>query len=201
MNIITQALKELNESINLNKDFYDKLPSFACEHLDNLISEHGEEDWFEDAWNKYRNHILNSDMEHMKMPGSFFDFNKHLDARTKGAIKKGWIDAETGKAINTPLNLKEDLIIVEADKVKDKLYALKDEIEKAEGNLKFFLMDLFAVYMYHAFWGGVPTSSEERDELKAKGISTDELIHSDLTKKEWDELAEWEKGIKVEFKK
>jgi hypothetical protein len=47
--------------------------------------------------------------------------------------------------------MNEDLIIVEADKVKDKLYALKDEIEKAEGNLKFFLMDLFAVYMYHAF--------------------------------------------------
>ena len=359
MDIIREALKELNESLNLNKDFYDKLPSFACEHLDNLILEHGEEDWFEDAWNKYRNHILNSDMENMKMPGLFFDFNKHLDARTKGAIKKGWIDAETGRSINKPLfdineaywglykvnneisdedllkvikefipwsilkydqrimsdkkhdkicdaldipvekyiynievdedsinisnnkihftckldigtnwdnneelekevviskdvlldlidrqfdnkvdmyrperaikralckviinglwvteptnrlgffeslneSLNEDLIIVDADKVKDKLYALKDEIEKAEGNLKFFLKDLFDVYMYHAFWGGVPTSPEERDELKAKGISTDELIHSDLSKKEWDELSEWEKGIKTEFKK
>jgi hypothetical protein len=41
---IQESLKELNESLNLNKDFYDKLPSFACEHLDNLISEHGEED-------------------------------------------------------------------------------------------------------------------------------------------------------------
>lgn len=98
-------------------------------------------------------------------------------------------------------SLNEDLIIVDADKVKDKLYALKDEIEKAEGNLKFFLKDLFDVYMYQAFWGGVPKSSDEIDELKDKGISTDELIHSDLTRKEWDELSEWEKGIDVEFKK
>lgn len=107
------------------------------------------------------------------------------------------------KPITNPTweSLNEDLIIVDADKVKDKLYALKDEIEKAEGNLKFFLKDLFEVYMYHAFWGGVPTSSEESNELEAKGIAANELIHSDLTKKEWDELAEWSKGIKVEFKK
>ncbi len=141
-------------------------------------------------------------------------FNNKVDMyRPERAIRRAlckviinglWVTEPTNRlgffeSLNESLN--EDLIIVDADKVKDKLYALKDEIEKADGNLKFFLKDLFDVYMYHAFWGGVPTSSEERDALKAKGIPTDELIHSDLTKKEWDELAEWEKGIKVEFKK
>lgn len=93
--------------------------------------------------------------------------------------------------------LNEDLIIIDANKAKDKLYALKDEIEKAEGNLKFFLCNLFDIYLFQVFSGGMPVSSEERDAIPE---GEDEMIHSDLTKEEWDDLSNWREEIEVEFK-
>lgn len=95
------------------------------------------------------------------------------------------------------MKLKEDLIIIDAEKAKDKLYELKAEIEKAEGNLKAFLCDLFDIYMFQVFSSGMPRSSDEAKEVEEKG--KDEMIHSDLTKKEWDELQAWRKEIKAEF--
>ena len=60
----------------MNKDFYDDLPGCVCEILEDLIKQFQKEDWFEKAWEEYRTHILNSDMDDMKMPG--FVFNKYI---------------------------------------------------------------------------------------------------------------------------
>ena len=57
----------------MNKDFYDNLPGMVCIILDEIIEEYGEEEWFAQAWEEYRQHILNSNMEDMKMPGFIFD--------------------------------------------------------------------------------------------------------------------------------
>lgn len=60
----------------MNKDFYNNLPGFVCATLDNLIKKYSNENWFENAWEEYRQHILTSDIDNMKMPG--FVFNKYI---------------------------------------------------------------------------------------------------------------------------
>jgi len=58
----------------IEKDFYDKLPSMVCELLDDkIIPEHGKEKWFGKAWEEYRQYILQTkDIMKMKMPGHIF---------------------------------------------------------------------------------------------------------------------------------
>lgn len=61
----------------LNKDFYDELPSMACETLDNLISKYGTRNWFSKAWNEYRNHVKSNSMNTVRMPG--YIFKKYIE--------------------------------------------------------------------------------------------------------------------------
>ena len=61
----------------LNKDFYDDIPSMVCEQLERVfIPKFGKEEWFAKAWEEYRQHIKESDMETMKMP--MFIFKKYI---------------------------------------------------------------------------------------------------------------------------
>ena len=61
----------------MNKDFYNNLPGMVCIMLDELIEKYGKQEWFEKAWEEYRQHILNSSMDDMKMPGHVF--NKYIN--------------------------------------------------------------------------------------------------------------------------
>lgn len=61
----------------MNKDFYDNLPGMVCVMLDELIEKYGKEEWFKNAWEEYRKHILSSGIDDMKMPG--YVFNKYID--------------------------------------------------------------------------------------------------------------------------
>ena len=56
----------------VNKDFYNELPSSVCVILDNFIAQYGVKDWFQTAWNEYREHVMNSTMEEVRMPGYVF---------------------------------------------------------------------------------------------------------------------------------
>ena len=57
----------------IEKDFYDDLPSMVCEILDKkIIPLYSKEPWFEKAWSEYRSHILESNVDTMKMPGIVF---------------------------------------------------------------------------------------------------------------------------------
>lgn len=57
----------------INKDFYNDLPSMVCELLDkSIIPKFGKEEWFEKAWEEYRQHIKNTPMDEMMMPYSVF---------------------------------------------------------------------------------------------------------------------------------
>lgn len=61
----------------IEKDFYSDLPGFVCESLDGIIRKYGDQPWFLEAWNEYRNHVLESNIDDMKMPG--FVFKKYID--------------------------------------------------------------------------------------------------------------------------
>lgn len=58
--------------MKVNKDFYSDLPGGICIILDGFITKYGKEDWFEKAWGEYRQHIKESSMDDMKMPGYVF---------------------------------------------------------------------------------------------------------------------------------
>ena len=79
-------------------------------------------------------------------------------------------------------SLNEDLIVIEPEEAKDKLYELKAQIEACDNpKVRKNLLTLMNVYLYQTFFGGMPRSSDERDALKP---GEDEMIHSDLTKDE-----------------
>ena len=62
---------------NINKDFYNDLPAMVCIQLDDfIIPKYGKEEWFERAWEEYRQHVKSTDMDSVKMPG--FVFNKYI---------------------------------------------------------------------------------------------------------------------------
>lgn len=58
--------------MKMNKDFYEDLPGAVAIILESYIGKYGKEDWFEEAWEKYREHIKTSSMDDMKMPGYVF---------------------------------------------------------------------------------------------------------------------------------
>ena len=60
----------------LNKDFYKDLPEIVCEMMEYICEKYGKEEWFEKAWEEYRNHVLTSDIDDMLMPGAIF--NKYI---------------------------------------------------------------------------------------------------------------------------
>lgn len=65
----------------MNKDFYNNLPGMVCILLDELIEKYSKEQWFEKAWEEYRQHVLSSSTDNMKMPG--YVFNKYLEKQTQ----------------------------------------------------------------------------------------------------------------------
>lgn len=72
-----EFIDETSAPSKLNKDFYNNLPSMVCEQLDRIfIPRYGQEEWFEKAWEEYRQYIKASSMETMKMP--MFVFKKYL---------------------------------------------------------------------------------------------------------------------------
>ena len=72
----------------INKDFYDDIPSMVCEQLNQVfIPKFGNEEWFETAWNEYRQHIKTIPMDEMMMPYSVF--KKYIEnAPTKTATQE-----------------------------------------------------------------------------------------------------------------
>lgn len=81
----------------LNKDFYDDLPGGVCAMLDDIAKEYGHADWFLEAWNKYRDHVLESDIDNMMMPGYIFgDYIKEKNDFSKDLVKNSaYLPTET----------------------------------------------------------------------------------------------------------
>lgn len=65
--------------MKFKKDHYNRLPSLVCETLDRLITKFSDEDWFEKAWNEYRNYVFKTDIRSMKMPG--YIFKKYVETK------------------------------------------------------------------------------------------------------------------------
>lgn len=61
------------KELNLNTDFYNNLPGMVCEILEEqIVAKYGNMPDFKEAWEEYRQHVLSSSMENMRMPGYVF---------------------------------------------------------------------------------------------------------------------------------
>lgn len=72
---------------NINRDFFQDLPSQVCSMLDDICLTYKDQPWFEEAWEKYRKHVLDAGLGgKIKMPG--FVFNEYIDRYVDEQEKK-----------------------------------------------------------------------------------------------------------------
>lgn len=71
-----------------NKDFYEKLPEEIREVMWRLIDRWSEYDWFDKAWNEYRNHVLEASKNGHKIRAPGFIFNKHIGEQVAKNIRR-----------------------------------------------------------------------------------------------------------------
>ena len=89
----------------INTDFYKNLPQTVCETLDKIRWRWLSYDWFEEAWNKYRDHVLKIALtkkyDDLKMPG--FVFNSYVSNQ----VREDFLKEEERGLIHSDLNIFE----------------------------------------------------------------------------------------------
>lgn len=83
----------------INRDFYDDLPRIVTNVLDEISWRWRNYDWFEEAWNKYRDHVLTSvrNGNQIKAPG--FVFNSYIDDQIAADFDKEMTEMEHNKCM------------------------------------------------------------------------------------------------------
>lgn len=82
--MIEREQKDAKGSIKVVKrDFFDDLPRAICEVLDSISWRWRSCDWFEEAWNKYRDHVLNASVNGTAIKAPGFVFNEYIDEQVK----------------------------------------------------------------------------------------------------------------------
>lgn len=82
------AIKHKGLNRKLNKDFYEKLPSSIPQILDNIIEKYKDNEWFEQLFNEYRAHVLESNINEIRLPGIVFNkFFKGSSDKISSIIK------------------------------------------------------------------------------------------------------------------
>lgn len=87
----------------IKRDFYDDLPRAVCEVLDNISWRWRNYDWFEEAWNKYRDHIINASASGLAIKAPGFVFNDYIDEQ----VKQDFLNREGAEILHSDLYLDE----------------------------------------------------------------------------------------------
>lgn len=108
------AVKHKGIRRDLNKDFYLTIPSGLQIVLDHIIDKYQNNEWFEPAFDSYRNHVLESTNDQLKLPGVVFSkYFKISSDKVYQLIKKEEshiCDHDKIKsAIATPFDKQEEL--------------------------------------------------------------------------------------------
>lgn len=87
----------------IKRDFFDDLPRAVCEVLDNISWRWRNYDWFEEAWNKYRDHVVNSSANGLAIKAPGFIFNDYIDEQ----VKQDFLNRESSEILHSELDLAE----------------------------------------------------------------------------------------------
>lgn len=87
----------------VKRDFFDDLPRAVCDVLDNISWRWRNYDWFEEAWNKYRDHVVNSSANGLAIKAPGFIFNDYIDEQ----VKQDFLNRESSEILHSELDLAE----------------------------------------------------------------------------------------------
>lgn len=93
----------------LNHDFLEDLPSYIRDVMYRIEDNWKSKDWFEEAWNKYRDHVLSGDK--IKAPG--FVFNDYIDKQ----IEEDFLNYEQNQILHNDKDI-NDIYLGSFGKIK-----------------------------------------------------------------------------------
>lgn len=94
----------------VKRDFYDSLPRAVIEVLDNISWRWRNYDWFEEAWNKYRDHVLNAESSGTGIKAPGFIFNDYIDDQ----VKQDFLNREQCEVLHSALAIDELMHVIDA---------------------------------------------------------------------------------------
>ncbi len=102
--IIKREQDDAKGSIKIVKrDFFDDLPRAVCEVLDTISWRWRNYDWFEEAWNKYRDHVINASASNQAIKAPGFIFNEYIDEQ----VKENFLNREKSEILHSDSDLEE----------------------------------------------------------------------------------------------
>lgn len=132
------AVKHKGIKRDLNKDFYQKLTPGVPQLLDNITEKYQDREWFEEAFNDYREHVLDSSPDQIKLPGVAFkkylkdvsgskisqlikvEEQEHFHKFTSAAFdEQEQIDVSTGALLNSVQNTENRMFDYYLEKVSE----------------------------------------------------------------------------------
>lgn len=87
----------------IKKDFLDELPQQLRDIMYDILWRWKEYDWFEDAWNQYRYHVLGCIEKGTKIKAPGFIFNKYIDDQ----VEEDFIERENLDLLHCDTDLNE----------------------------------------------------------------------------------------------
>lgn len=118
----------------IKRDFYDDLPRAVCEVLDNISWCWRNYEWFEEAWNKYRDHVINSSAGGLGIKAPGFIFNDYIDEQ----VKQDFLNRDQMEVLHSELGIDELMHYnekhVPAGQPGAGQFAKKTDAEKASNN-------------------------------------------------------------------
>lgn len=87
----------------IKRDFYDDLPRAVCEVLDCISWRWRNYEWFEEAWNKYRDHVINASASGLAIKAPGFVFNDYIDEQ----VKQDFLNRENAEIMHSDADLTE----------------------------------------------------------------------------------------------
>lgn len=85
----------------IKRDFYDDLPRAICEVLDRISWRWRNYDWFEEAWNKYRDHVINASATGLAIKAPGFIFDSYIDDQ----VKEDFLNSEQSEFLHSDSDL------------------------------------------------------------------------------------------------
>lgn len=85
----------------IKRDFYDDLPRVVCEVLDRISWRWRNYDWFEEAWNKYRDHVINAGATGLAIKAPGFIFDSYIDDQ----VKEDFLNSEQSEFLHSDSDL------------------------------------------------------------------------------------------------
>lgn len=87
----------------VKRDFYDDLPRAVCDVLDTISWRWRNYPWFEEAWEKYREHVINASANGLAIKAPGFVFNDYIDEQ----VKEDFLNRESMCVLHSDSDLEE----------------------------------------------------------------------------------------------